>query len=199
MRTIETKIYTFEELSPEVQNKVIKQNRHINVEFNDWFEPIIEGQTEVLENLGFENIKIAFSGFYSQGDGASFEANIDVAKWIEKNSPKKYSRILKLLNSNMIEASGKVKRDRWSHYVHENTTSVYVDFYIYGNLGTSAKNVSALLSELEEDIQGTLIGLNKEIYKALETYYDELTSDEEVRETLIVNEYEYTEGGRQVC
>lgn len=41
----------------------------------DWFEYTIETWTTALAQLGFENAKIQFTGFCSQGDGASFETD----------------------------------------------------------------------------------------------------------------------------
>lgn len=37
MKTIEITLYKFEELTKEVQQKVIMDNLHINVEHHDWW------------------------------------------------------------------------------------------------------------------------------------------------------------------
>jgi elongation factor P hydroxylase len=77
MNTVSINLYTFEELAHEVQKKVVERERSINVEDSYWYEPIIEDWTEELQQRGFEQVKILFCGFGSQGDGACFEARIN--------------------------------------------------------------------------------------------------------------------------
>lgn len=72
-----TKTYLkFNELSPEQKQKVLDKNRHYNTDF-DWFEESIGEFKTKLEKLGFYDVKVEFSGFSSQGDGASFTAKHD--------------------------------------------------------------------------------------------------------------------------
>ena len=59
--------------NPIIQN-IIEKNRYINVETDFWYEHILEDVQYILENMGFVEPKIYFSGFYSQGDGACFSA-----------------------------------------------------------------------------------------------------------------------------
>src|SRR5919202_1250224 len=82
MHTISLTLYTFEELAPEVQKKVVERERYINVDDAYWYELIIEDWTEELERRGFEQVKILFSGFGSQGDGACFETRINIAAYL---------------------------------------------------------------------------------------------------------------------
>lgn len=63
----------YNELSFEQQSKVIDSLRDINVN-HDWYEFTYEDYESKLKKLGFYDIKFEFSGFWSQGDGASFTA-----------------------------------------------------------------------------------------------------------------------------
>lgn len=63
----------FSELNPDQKTEVIDKLRNINTDF-EWFDFIKEDFHEKLKKLGFYNIKSEFSGFSSQGDGASFTA-----------------------------------------------------------------------------------------------------------------------------
>lgn len=48
----------------------------------DWWEYVIDEWKEELKGMGFDNVDISFSGFSSQGDGASFTGNhFDFVKW----------------------------------------------------------------------------------------------------------------------
>jgi len=65
----------FEELTPEQQNKVIEKYHDINKDSWEFDYEIMEQEfISKLEDLGYSNIEIQYTGFYSQGDGASFTA-----------------------------------------------------------------------------------------------------------------------------
>lgn len=197
MKTVikEIKVFTIEDAKkdPILMGKILDKHQDINT-FQGWEEPITEGCIEDIELKGFENIDIAFSGFWSQGDGASFTGNVNVIKWIKANEPVKYRRLVGLIESGLIDTDdNKIKRS--GNYVHENSTHLSLYFLMYGNLGTSAANVLGLLDELTEDIENSLISLNKTIYKALEAYYYELQEKDNIIETIEANDYEFTEDG----
>jgi len=55
---------------------------------DDWCESLIEDAVNELAEHGFEDAEIAFTGFYSQGDGASFTCKrIDVPLFLKKHWP----------------------------------------------------------------------------------------------------------------
>ena len=70
------------ELPENIQKKVLEEYRDWTTD-HDWWDYIYENWIEKLGGLGFNDVEISFSGFWSQGDGASFTAkSIDVAKYI---------------------------------------------------------------------------------------------------------------------
>ena len=69
MKTIEIKVYEFDELSKEAKEKAINDYREENEV--DLSYKIDEFAKRLME-LGYENVEIKYSGFYSQGDGLSF-------------------------------------------------------------------------------------------------------------------------------
>ena len=76
MLTKSINLYTFDELDTEIKEKVIAQHRDIDVE-GEWHGFIYEQWIDKLNKIGYKEAKIHFSGFYSQGDGACFDANGD--------------------------------------------------------------------------------------------------------------------------
>ena len=83
----ENQEFSFDELSPEIQEKVLSNYKE---EYRDkidswWYEDVIENFKSGLEELGLQNIECNFSGFWSQGDGASFTADVSfVAKFFKE-------------------------------------------------------------------------------------------------------------------
>lgn len=79
--------FSFDELSPEIQEKVLSNFKEEYREKIDswWYEDVIENFKSELEDLGLEDIECNFSGFWSQGDGASFIAKVrDVKKFFKE-------------------------------------------------------------------------------------------------------------------
>lgn len=211
-----------EEWDKNIQKKIIEKHRDINVKYDDWDNSELEYWAEKLAGIGFDvkeekwkdernyidgkwqntgkrvsytEYNIAYTGFWSQGDGASFTGTVDISKWIETQAPVEYARIKKLIDSGKIDYSAEIKRDRWHHYVHWNSTSLYIDWNYIGDYKADLSNITKLLNKLEADILSHHQDLNREIYSDLEKDYDGQVSDEAVKETLIANEYEFDENG----
>lgn len=71
--TVKKTYKTFEELTKEEQKKQIEKNRDINTD-HGWSDFLVGDFKDKLKKLGFYEIKVYWSGFNSQGDGACFEA-----------------------------------------------------------------------------------------------------------------------------
>lgn len=175
-------VCSFSELNKEQQRKVTERLRDINVDY-EWFEYTLEEMRKDLENLGFNKVVINFSGFHSQGDGASFTGNFDIPASKKEKSKrislfksecgiKVFSDLGEELMEHVFSKEDKdlgVSVERISHhYSHENTIDSDNDF---------VKSWSKRYS--------------REIYRALENEYNHLTSDEAVVETIEANDYEF--------
>jgi hypothetical protein len=86
MRTIETTVYKFNELSSEAQEKAIDNCRYFAVD-SGWWDRVYEQVTQAAQILGIEIDRkkgdqpaIYFSGFGHQGQGSSFEGYYSHAK-----------------------------------------------------------------------------------------------------------------------
>ena len=79
----EEETYSFEELSPEAQEKALDNNRDLNIDYDGWEDGVTEGFKEDMKEIGIDDIEINYTGFNSQGDGASFKSD-DIDKTEEK-------------------------------------------------------------------------------------------------------------------
>ncbi len=126
--------------------------------YEEWYEHTINDFKDSLESLGFAEVQINFSGFWSQGDGACFHGKYSAVKKLDSYDYKG----LETLHGSLLDS--KVEYALLQHignYSHEN--SVRYDF------------------ECEEDYcERTFIDACKEfmrfIYRQLEVEYDYLTS-----------------------
>ena len=91
----------------------------------EWWEGVYEMVIEDGKEKGFYINEIFFSGFHSQGDGASWIGQVDVGAWLKANAPDSIgvSALVALVNKDYIEKHVRVSRSS-SNYCHENTMDV---------------------------------------------------------------------------
>lgn len=202
MRTIKVKVYKFEELKPEIQEKIIEESRYINVEYGNWASITLDEWEKKLKAMGFEDINIEYSGFSSQGDGASFTGKItdqeSLIKLMEGIDKEKYKPLRFAMRREEVELYANII-NLDNHYSHEKTKRLELDMDEIAN-NINPKRLE-ILEQLADDLEATLeekrFELSKEIYKALEGEYEGLTSDEAVKDTLTINDFEFLEEGEQ--
>lgn len=180
MKTVSINLYSFSELSKESQERALDKYRNINdISVDHYSGDYIREKEEELAKAGFKNATILYSGFYSQGDGASFTADLDM-DYFANLFKDKYK-----LDYSVI--TGSVRRFS-SRYFHENTC--------YITLECDDDNVDTkTLEALEADIEAIRLGICKNIYRALEESYEDLTSNEAIIATLIENDYTFEADG----
>lgn len=190
MKTISVNLYEFDELAPDVQKKVLEKERSINVD-HDWSEFLQEEFTRKLEESGYRAPQISFSGFWSQGDGASFTCkSIDLEKFITQGKWESLQVLLPLVKDDLITAS--IEGNSYhNHYSHSKT--------IYGNVDLDSSiedlKIQDLCNTLERYIDQDAKSLSEDFYKELESAYDDLVSDAQVIDTIKANEYTFEADG----
>lgn len=177
-----------------VYRKILEKMSDINTDY-DWYEYTISYYTKELEKIGFRDIKIGFSGFCSQGDGANFTGNwCSVTRKME-NSDIPCIQAIKIL----LEKIGKNHDWNFSikkgyggyHYEHENTVTIFdADFF---HVGQQCRE--SIGEKLEDEILAACRNVMQEIYTALDKEYEYLTSETAIIETCMANEYKFDEMG----
>ena len=200
MRVLETKVYTFDELSEEAKEKAIEKNRYMNVEYWLWYHDIYDTFKEKYSSL-FEITNMYFSGFHSQGDGAMFEYGGITDKLIDEFIEQlQLTPLRKKIVKEAIHFSGSGKHKGYYHNEHCCSHSFYVESQY--DLETYHKNIQEFIDniamEFEAFIEDKYIDLAKELYQSLEDEYEWYTSDKSIKEHLIENEYEFTENGELI-
>ena len=194
MRVVETKVYTFNELSATAKEVAIENNRDINTHF-DWYEPIFEGFRELALEKGFDVDDIFFSGFWSQGDGAMFTysgfSDALLNSFVDQLT---ISDQDKVVIKSQGYASGKGLHK--GNYYHEKSCDHHI--WLESN-NLDWQYTTDLISQhevaFEQYVIKTYQDLCGELYSDLNKYHDELTSDECVAEVLDEREYEFTKDG----
>ena len=200
MRTETIKIYKFEELSEKAQEKAIEKFHDINTHY-DWWEHVYEMYKE--DETGFDIDKRYISGFASQGDGAMFEGspNEDILNFItpgynNQQYQKNWSRVIKLIKNGDINIYGSFKHH--GHYYHSKSYSDNLDAEMTNDwYGKNYSNIEDICEDILYEIREHYEDICNKIYHSLEQEYEYYTSREAIEESIIANEYEFTEDGEQ--
>lgn len=177
VETIKTNVYTFDELSDKAKENACQQIGDSMTSDDLWYEPVLEDFIEHAASYGLEvdEENIRFSGFWSQGDGASFTCNnIDVVKCLHALGIEIKEGNEKAVHD-YIDAS--IERVDW-HYCHENTVVAKVFPYSYEFEGENSDYIDSLAEMLEERLEDLKDDLCSDLYRDLEREYDFLHSEE---------------------
>ena len=203
MREKTYKVYGFDELPKEVQEKAIERFRESNLDY-DWWDASYDDFSRIAEILGIDlktkEVKlmnggirkepaIYFSGFYSQGDGACFEGTYQYAKGSVKKM-KAYAP-----NDEELHRIAQGLYEIQKKYQYRLTASVKHSGHYYHS-GCTHIEVDLCFPKDEESLKELLRDFMKWIYHTLEKEYSYLQSDEQIVETIKANEYEFTEDGK---
>lgn len=154
MKTVEIKLYQFEELPKDAQDKAIQNYSDINID-HDWWEFIYEDAA---------NIGLHLNGF-----------DLDRANYCKGE-----------FISSAFEVIELIKRE------HGESCETYHTAQRYSL--TKPSDIDA--EDYEEWQSSFLADLLNDYLNILRKEYEYLTSDEAIKETLIANEYDFTENGK---
>ena len=205
-RTRTNTVYTFNELSDAAKEKAREWYRDGALDY-DWWDFVYDYWQSALDLIGFTDAKISFSGFSSQGDGASFTSGVDFGKVcafvLGQTDVSEFGDTLTTLDVRQFnerhvdwlwsfdvcnDISYRVIRTS-SRYSHENTCKVESDGY------SAHDSIDEAMRVFEEDLEELRRDLCHKIYRSLESGHDYLMSDESVDEMIEANEYEFNEDG----
>jgi hypothetical protein len=200
MKQITIDCYEFSELDEAAKNKAraMDHNNDGPQEFD--FEGVTEDAKQILQYLGFSDVQIAWTGFSSQGDGASFigrwyAKDVQVGKTAE-HAPideklKSIAEEIEAFAKNNPSANVNLSRNS-SHYVHEHSINFELLMEWQGNEAEFASE-----TDQHKAIRRPMQSLMRWIYSQLNAVNDDWYSQEQTDERL--GAYTYTkEGGRKV-
>jgi len=195
--TTETEVFAYSELSEQAKEKAREWYRNGNLDY-EWWEGVEEQYTTACALFGLDISRIMFSGFWSQGDGASFTGTYSYKKGALQTLKKEFpqwtelhdicKRLTQMQKPNFYGVSVDISQS--GRYSHEMTMSFNVSVYIEGVGGRYD-----IPEGLEEDVADIFRDLARDIYKSLEAEYEFLNSDEQIEEAILCNDYQFTEDG----
>lgn len=185
------KVYKFDELSKDVQEKVLDKDRQINVEDDFWWDYDTKAVMDA-ENDGFDVKDFNFD-LFRQGSGARINikgVSGKIVKHIYNTNSPEYRKIKRWFREGLLTI---VQEDNSyaNHYQHENTFTLDWDLIDVDYTEEDEK----LLGEFTKNVEALLKMRSKQLYKELEENYNYLTTDEAIKETYEANDYEFRKDG----
>jgi hypothetical protein len=218
-KTIEVEVYKYGELSESAQQKA--REWYLEGMDYEWWEGVYEMAIEDGKEKGFYIDKIYFSGFCSQGDGASWTGQVDVRQWLEENYKDSIglSAWCQLIQEDVVDKFSKVVANN-SHYCHESTMqfsdvedhtdeftddwlmelpSIFKGMEVQHLFDIVATDSECLLKSTEAITQaitesGKVYAID--IYHRLREEYDYLCSEKMMLDHFDCNDYHFTNDGR---
>ena len=152
-----------------------------------WADPILENIMEGMGQIGFSNLEILFSGFSSQGDGASF-----TGIWESREPDDEYTlnADTQLLLDAILEAISpqrrydftfEINRLRDIKYVHSKTVSLEMSWTCDERDSAPMEGWGYLVDRLYSAVEDHA----NRIYATLQESYEDLTSDEYMWEEIL--------------
>jgi hypothetical protein len=199
MKEVTIQLFEFDELEEKIQDEIVEKSNDINV-YSDWYECVYEMWKGKPAQIGFEDVEIQFSGFWSQGDGASFtgsiswDRNVEFIRALKLDAPE-IKRLIWYIQHGKTDISIYVVRTS-HHYAHARTVEARVDIDgVYSENLDLDERVEKAVKLLRDEFADWLYQTCQEIYHDLEKEYEYLTSREAIVETIKVNEHLFTAQG----
>jgi hypothetical protein len=183
--------YEFSELDDDAKQKAISHYQQHWLDY-EWWDFIYDDFREICKIIGIDVENIYFSGFWSQGDGACFEGDYYYKKGclagIKEYAPKDEElhciaeRLVNTQKPYFYGLHASVKHS--GHYHNSRSNYIAIDHdYCY------------IPESVADDIKESLRDLMNWLYTRLESGYDYLTSEENIKETYDANEVFFNEDG----
>jgi len=209
MKTIQLNLYEFAELEETAKEKAIEADRYINVDYS-WWDFTYDDFIKICQTIGItvDKKNIFFRGFYSQGDGSGFVAEIDLPvlldgivnqKWkeyapkleLDLALPEIDRRVLKLIQESKLDTAPQITHPHRNYYVKAELNE-NLPYSLHGY-----PLIEKQLDILEDWLIKIAETLNRFLYKSLESEYECQTTDQAVAGALEAIEYWFTSDGKK--
>lgn len=186
MKTKTINLYQFHELSDKAKERARNWYRE-GLSDSEWYGYELEFWGDVCEAFGIYDPKIAFRGFWSQGDGASFTGTFR-----PENIAQSLADVCR--DDAVIALHARL---RALQHPEDYSAKVYLSsgMYVFSGMMECEDRETGGNGQHEHELCGILRALADRIYRSLEAEWKYLNSDESVDEVIAENDYYFHESG----
>lgn len=182
------------------QDELIDKYWDINVD-HDWYQYTYDEYKIEMQTKGITVAEMNFTGFYCQGDGASFTGRVDMIQFLKVHELEQ-----RFMGATFFAGQGELWAEITrgsSRYSHENSVSVNLIIDSYNNYEDDSTRYQVYetmqevmeheVKDLETEVEDICKGYMQDLYSKLRDEYESLTSREAIWETIVLNELNLTE------
>ena len=204
----------FYELTQDVKDRVLTW--HADTLDGSWYKYVTEQAKYDGKALGFEMDNIYFSGFWSQGDGASWVGTVDISLFIDAHTTKpdpRWEMVKFLISEGALSSTCDIYVV--GYYSHDSTMCISniqlydldyissnVKYPLFDNLNRqelwNSVEGDALLEMLEDWMLYKARDYAQKVYESLYQEYEYQTGEAYVAETAEANEWDFDEEGNLI-
>ena len=177
---VQITLFTFDELPEESQQKLIEGFRQdYEPDYSNVYDEFIIDMSEQY-GADIKEEDIQWSGFWSQGDGACFTCDFDEEVIFPILKEVLSENDIDSLEGFELSQAKSVRCGPSNFYVHENTVTgdIWLDRPDGAELGSN------VVKEMEQRLTEIIRDSCKDLYQRLESYYDEETEDEAIKQRI---------------
>jgi hypothetical protein len=213
--------YKYTDLSDEAK-EAVKYWWYEHGAEHEWWECAYEDFKRDGYKLGFVIDDINFSGFYSQGDGACWSGQVDVATWLKTHTEDSIARDAwcALIQEDFCDKHfGILTRGHYSHsntmmcvgwdwvdesgeddhlYLKQPTIFQGMHYQDVRNLITSSDFIYTDPNDIQEAAFESAKDYADQLYKRLREEYEYITGEENLIEMCEINDWKFNDEGRMV-
>jgi len=178
VKTISKEVFRFDELPPEVQDKILDKMRFINVDY-PWWDFTVEDFMAIAKENGLD-----FKHLY-------FDLDRNAFIYMDKPYVSDEKKFLKWLGEDYDDIKNKLVKEGWLDEDEE----LYIGIDTIHYAGSRAENSVYLDNVYDAELTDALQEKLEKWRKWLEEEYEYLTSDESIIGTIEANDYEFTKDG----
>lgn len=186
MKTKTITLYGFNELSDKAKERARNWWLEGLTDFQ-WYELTVEHWQGVCEAFGVNDPAIAFRGFWSQGDGASFTGIFHPESVAESLADVCRDDAVIALHARL----------RALQHPEDYSAKVYLSsgMYVFSGMMECEDRETGGNGQHERELRAIFRALADIIYRDLEEEYNHISSDESVDEVIIGSDYYFHESG----
>ena len=178
----------------EIKDELIEKHWDINVD-HDWYQYTYDEFKIEMQTKGITVDEMNFTGFYSQGDGASFTGRVDMIQFLKVHGLEEH-----FMGATFFAGQGELWADitrGTGRYCHQHSVEATLIDDTYNNFDDEVRfevytRMEEVLNDewkdLEEEVNKICRGYMQDLYRQLRDEYEALTSKEAIWDTIVANE-----------
>lgn len=180
-----------------MQDSKVQDDIHYEMASENALQYIIDDEKETwkekIEEMGYEDVEIQYSGYGVQGDGACFTGRVNIQKWLKsKKMLTRFRPLVDAINDGKIDADINIThRGRYSFATSTTVNGDFSENTYNGSMTNAMERREKLFNELIDVIKEDRATVGNEMWHAISSVDQDIYQNDELREQYIEDNPEF--------